>query len=138
MWKRQLPQPISRPKNVWERLQRDVRTAKVLDIERSIKSELDELIKKDTEAQRALWQEKSIARREGRKPDPKFARAWVEAGDAIAALRAEHGIHRPRPERNEYYYDPELAFSPARPPSDRGKGAKAVRFTDSSLFPRHP
>ena len=110
---------------------------KIIETEQKIKGELQQLYKEDNEAQRALWQETSLARREGRMPDPKFARAWVATGDAIAALRAEHGIHRPRGERNEFYFDPKLAFSTGPPRPSDVRPSKIEKFKNSH-FHRHP
>ena len=99
-----------------------------MEIELAIAGEMNKLVKADAAAQRELWREKSRARREGRRPDPRYARAWVATGDAIAALRAEHGLYKPKAERNEFYFDPALAFATGLPqPSG-----------DDSHFPRHP
>ena len=113
VWKESTPQPISRPRNIWERLQRDVETAKSFEIFEAISGELKEAIAADTAAQQALWREKSAARRQGRRPHPRFAREWVATGDRIHQLKIEAGLHCKRPERNEWYFDPALAFGPA-------------------------
>ena len=76
-----------------------------------IDDELKAAVAADTAAQRALWREKSQARREGRRPDPKYARAWVATGDAIDALKKEHGLYVGPRKRDEFYFNPDLAFS---------------------------
>ena len=131
-----MPQGINKPRNIWERLQRDVKMADAIGTFQSIKEELDAANRADIEAQRALWREKSLAKRQGRQPDPRYARAWVATGDRIHQLKIEHGLHSERKVRNEYFYDPDLAFTSGGPRSD---GKKAVKFSiTQSDFQRQP
>ena len=85
--------------------------AKAVETFQSIDKELKAAVAADTAAQRALWREKSQAKREGRKPDPRYARAWVATGDAIDALKKEHGLYVGPRKRDEFYFNPNLAFS---------------------------
>ena len=123
---------------MWERLQRDVQMAKDIETFQSIKGDLDAACRADNEAQRALWQEKSLARRQGRRPDPRFAQAWVATGDRIHQLKVEHGLHAPRPNRNEYYFDPDLAFGPAPLQTSSSKSVIFSSLSPSSSFRRQP
>ena len=117
-------------------MQRDVRMADAVRTFESIKKELDAANHADTESQRALWREKSLARRQGRWPDPKYARAWVATGERIHQLKIEHGLHSERKVRNEFYFDPDLAFSSGAPRQDRGKTVSSSNT--QSDFRRQP
>ena len=114
--------------------------AQAVEIFQSINNELMEANRADNEAQRALWREKSLARREGRRPHPKYARDWMATGDRVHQLMLEAGLHRPKPIRNEYYFDPELAFSPAQPraPSSSLVSSSSSGIKPVSDFHRHP
>ena len=114
--------------------------ARAVNIFESISKELTEANRADIEAQKALWREKSLARREGRRPHPKYARAWIAAGDRVHQLKIEAGLHCPRPSRNEFFYDPNLAFSPAGPgaPSANAVSSTSLKPQAVSDFRRHP
>ena len=104
----------------------------------SIKSEMDAAVHDWTCAQRALWREKSMARREHRKPDVKFAKAWLDAESRIDALRIERKLYTNSydsaglPAPTEFQYD--AAARALLGPHY----AEFASQSSSSVFPRPP
>ena len=67
--------------------------AESLKVAQLLSDELNQLVAKSCKAQHAMWVEQSIARRLGRKQDPHYANAFMQANDAIDAHRREVLLH---------------------------------------------
>ena len=67
--------------------------ANVISHDLAIKNEMDAARAEWRRAQHAFRLDKSMARREHRRPDPKFARAWIDAESKIDSLRIERKLY---------------------------------------------
>ena len=112
--------------------------AKVIEHTKSIETEMKAAVSEWTKAQRAMWLEKSMARREHRKPNMSFAKAWIEAEAKIDALRIERKLYTnsydsaAKPAPKEFQYD-----AAARVMLGPDYEAFAQQF-DTSTFHRPP
>ena len=73
--------------------QKEERMRKVIEHHQAIKSEIHEAASELAERQREAWLEKSMARREGRKPRREFAERHMAAESKLTALRYEGELY---------------------------------------------
>ena len=115
-----------------------MKMARAVDHSQSIKAEMDAAVAEWTRAQRAMWLERSRARREHRRVDQRFAKAWIDAESKIDSLRIERKLYTNsygsanQEAPAEFQYD-------AAARAMLGPGyAEFCKQYDTSVFPRPP
>ena len=70
----------------------EARCLKVVNHHRAIEADLHEACEQAAQLQHAMWREKVAARREGRRPQPGPAQAWMAAHSRIKELTRDKGL----------------------------------------------
>ena len=86
----EVPAPVAAPPHpVWERLQKQARMARIVRHQQAIGADIDAASREFCEAERAVWNEHFLAKRERRKPNPAPLRQQMAAQAKLDALRVE-------------------------------------------------
>ena len=88
----EVPAPVAardNPLPVWGRLQKQARMARVVKHYQAISADMDAASREFCDAERAVWNEHFLAKRERRKPNPAPLRQQMAAQAKLDALRVE-------------------------------------------------
>ena len=120
-------QPVKRAK-CWRNLHEAVRMNRLREYEGAVEAERKAAIRNACAARSALWLEKDMARRACRRPDPRFARALLDAESIVDGLKRDARL----------YAEGRRALPTAPGPTPVGLPSELPGPVPNSDFHRHP
>ena len=112
----------------WRHLHEAARHRKLIEYEAAIKSEREVAVRNACAARSALWLERDMARRDNRRPDPRFLRALMDSEAKLDSLKRDARL----------YAQGRLALPTAPGPSPVALSSDFPRPCDDPGFHRHP